>query len=245
MDMLTFPQTGGFCPTPSSAPPAAPRGYYGNAKYFVTYEVDEKYSVWAATAPDQENREGWQQVGDLDVAKSKLLSEFADWPEGVRELIAGTENITKYGIYDRPELPPQHWFHGRCVLAGDAAHPTRFVQTAFAWFRDIMLMLIVWYSPHLGQGANQGLEDCWHLSQMLPDAEEELGIEQLRETFQRYAEKRQPRTAALVKGARAQGEVRVTVGEEECKQRNEKVKMYWANTAAIVARLHNLYCEPF
>ena len=80
---------------------------------------------------------------------------------------------------------------------------------------------------------------------MLPDAKDELSTEELREVFQKYAEKRHPRAAALVKRARAQGEVRVTLGEEACKERNEKVKGFWANTAAIEARLHSLYQEPF
>lgn len=93
------------------------------------------------------------------------------------------------------------------MLAGDAAHPT---------------------SPHLGQGANQALEDCYHLSQALPDltAREEEGEafdedDNLEQIFAAYAEKRQPRTAALVRGARAVGQKRVvTTGSRDCEARN-------------------------
>ena len=95
----------------------------------MTYEVDEKYSVWAISSQAQEDREGWQQMADLEAEKSKLLNDFVGWPKAVRDLIAGTRNIAKYGLYDRPELSPKHWFHGRCVIAGDAAHPTRYVGT--------------------------------------------------------------------------------------------------------------------
>lgn len=93
------------------------------------------------------------------------------------------------------------------MLAGDAAHPT---------------------SPHLGQGANQALEDCYHLSQALPDLtprKEEGKVldddDNLEQIFAAYAEKRQPRTAALVRGARAAGQKRVvTTGSRDCEARN-------------------------
>lgn len=93
------------------------------------------------------------------------------------------------------------------MLAGDAAHPT---------------------SPHLGQGANQALEDCYHLSQALPDLtprKEEGKLldddDNLEQIFAAYAEKRQPRTAALVRGARAAGQKRVvTTGSRDCEARN-------------------------
>jgi salicylate hydroxylase len=89
------------------------------------------------------------------------------------------------------------------------------------------------------------LEDCWHLSQLLPDCKGNLSTAELVEAFKRYSDKRQARTSMLVKGARAQGELRVMAGEEECRQRNQKVRDMFANDRVIVAGLHNLYSEPF
>lgn len=64
--------------------------------------------------------------------------------------------------------------------------------------------------------------------------------------FETYAEKRQPRTAALVKGARAQGQQRVvTTGSEDCRERNERVKAAWADTNAIRQKYDTLLREPF
>ena len=61
----------------------------------------------------------------------------------------------------------------------------------------------------------------------------------------RYAQRRQPRTANLVKGARAQGQMRMTAGEEACWKRNEMVKKAWSDGTAAKAILHDLYKEPF
>jgi len=66
------------------------------------------------------------------------------------------------------------------------------------------------------------------------------------EIFQKFAEKRQPRTSALVKGARAQGQMRVvTSGPEDCKRRNEHVTTVWRDVDAIAAKYDALCREPF
>jgi len=119
----------------------------------------------------------------LTAYREKLVKEFDGWCDEVR-FIKGAEKIIKYGLHDRGSLEPEKWVSkgGRCVLVGDAAHPT---------------------SPHLGQGANQALEDYWWLAELLPEREEcELGSEELSGVFEKFAAIRQSRTAELVKGAR-------------------------------------------
>lgn len=70
--------------------------------------------------------------------------------------------------------------------------------------------------------------------------------EGLSNIFAAYAEKRQPRTSALVKGARKQGESRVvTDGPEACRQRDQNVITAWRDTNAIAAKYDNLCREPF
>ncbi|KAK7744718.1 hypothetical protein SLS62_010075, partial [Diatrype stigma] len=151
----------------------------------------------------------------------------------------------KFGLFDRQALDAAQWHSARCVLVGDAAHPT---------------------SPHLGQGANQALEDCYHLSEALPaltsppdqdqdqDQEEGKGRPRtltlkdvdLEQIFAAYARKRQPRTAALVRGARAAGERRVvTTGCRDCEARNQRVAAEWRDLDAVAARFDNLCREPF
>ena len=68
----------------------------------------------------------------------------------------------------------------------------------------------------------------------------------LTEIFQQFAEKRQPRTSALVKVARAQGEMPVvTTGPEDCRRRNKHVVAVWKDAPAIAAKYDALCREPF
>ena len=138
------------------------------------------------------------------------------------------EKVIKYGLYDREALDSENWVSigGRCVLVGDAAHPT---------------------SPHLGQGANQALEDCWWLTELLPDVGErrEMASEELRELFGRFAERRQPRTKELVKGARLQGERRVVGGGEERRMMDQVLRESWMDEKAVSAKWDGLLRGPF
>ncbi|MGD1700725.1 FAD-dependent oxidoreductase [Dapis sp. BLCC M229] len=79
-------------------------------------------------------------------AKSRVLREFANWMEPVRELIAQTdpERILEGPICDR--LPLKQWSYGRVTLLGDAAHPM---------------------TPAAGQGANTTFEDAYELAECL------------------------------------------------------------------------------
>jgi salicylate hydroxylase len=66
----------------------------------------------------------------------------------VEAIIAQVTATFRWGLYDREPLP--HWTRGRLTLLGDAAHP----------------ML-----PHVGQGANQAIEDAVALAAVLGHAD--------------------------------------------------------------------------
>jgi salicylate hydroxylase len=85
----------------------------------------------------------------------------------------------------------------------------------------------------------------------LPDISENnndgvLSTPALSGIFSAFAQLRQPRTAALVKGARLQGESRVEDGgPEACLARDERIREAWTNKEAVEARYRALFVEPF
>lgn len=70
--------------------------------------------------------------------------------------------------------------------------------------------------------------------------------ETLNTVFRAFAEKRQPRTAALVKGARVAGERRVVdAGPAACEERDEILRQQWKDETVTEARYDELLREPF
>jgi len=140
--LLTRIQEGGMSLTPASLMSNPSKlDIYGPNAHFICYPVSPTTMSWAITQKSNtETQETWRNFTPKETVAQRdiLLEQFRNWGSPVPELIAGAEGIIKYGLYDRPQLEPRQWYslRGRCVLIGDAAHPT---------------------SPHLGQGANQAL----------------------------------------------------------------------------------------
>ena len=86
---------------------------------FVTYYVSSGRLInWIGCTPsDGWREESWSARGDRDEA----LILFEGWHHQVRALIAGTEQVFKWAVFDRPSL--ETWTLGRVTLLGDAAHP--------------------------------------------------------------------------------------------------------------------------
>ena len=118
--------------------------------------------------------ESWSAPGD----PADLLRAFDGWNGRVVDLLSRVRSTFWWGLYDREPL--SRWTDGRVVVIGDAAHP----------------ML-----PHLGQGANQSMEDAVALAVLLEGSTTVDVAQRLRE-FERL---RLPRTSAVQAGARANG----------------------------------------
>ena len=88
--------------------------FWGPRKQFVAYYVSAGRLVnWVGItqSDDDWREESWSARGDRDEA----LALFAGWHPQVRALIAGTEQVFKWALFDRPPL--ETWTRG----PGDAA----------------------------------------------------------------------------------------------------------------------------
>ncbi len=116
--------------------------WLGQAKHFLVYPLRAGGLInYVGFVPaDEEMKESWSAPGDPDA----LRREFADWDPRIGMLLRHVKTTFRSALYDRDPLPT--WTRGRLTLLGDAAHA----------------ML-----PHLGQGANQSIEDGMALATIL------------------------------------------------------------------------------
>jgi salicylate hydroxylase len=114
----------------------------GPSKHFLVFPVrhGEMVNYVGFVPTDEEMKESWSAPGDPDV----LRREFEGWDPRIGTVLTEVDRTFRWALYDREPLPT--WSKGRLTLLGDAAHP----------------ML-----PHLGQGANQGIEDGMALATIL------------------------------------------------------------------------------
>lgn len=104
----------------------------------------------------------------------ELLAHFADFHQGVRDVIHNTtdNHIIWNDIIDVPPLP--QFAFGNIALLGDAAHAT---------------------TPNLGQGACMAIEDAAVLARCLAE------FSDIKEAFRQYERKRIRRTAEVVRNS--------------------------------------------
>jgi salicylate hydroxylase len=150
--------------------------WLGDAKHFLVFPLraGELVNYVGFVPADQQMKESWSAPGDPDV----LRAEFAGWDPRIEGLLANVRSTFRWGLYDREPLPT--WTRGRLALLGDAAHP----------------ML-----PHLGQGANQSIEDGMALATILAAVEQSSAPAAL----EAYAHLRRERVALVQQGARQNG----------------------------------------
>jgi salicylate hydroxylase len=157
-------------------PPGQMRNWLGPGKHFLVFPVraNELVNYVGFVSTDKLRTESWSAPGD----PAALAREFAGWDPLVEAIIAQVETTFWWGLYDREPLST--WTRGRLTLLGDAAHP----------------ML-----PHVGQGANQAIEDGVALATMLATADRSTAPSAL----QVYERVRRERTARVQRSSRANG----------------------------------------
>ena len=150
--------------------------WLGKGRHFLAYPVRAgKLIAYVGFVPaDKEMKESWSAPGEPDV----LRREFAGWDARIQHLLKEVQSTSRWALYDREPLPS--WTKGRLSLLGDAAHP----------------ML-----PHLGQGANQSIEDGMALATILARANRRTAPAALLV----YERVRRERVAQIQRGARENG----------------------------------------
>ncbi|RXT54258.1 FAD-dependent monooxygenase [Bradyrhizobium betae] len=168
--------------------------WMGDGKHFMVYPVRGgtilNYVGFVPTGG--ETVESWSAPGD----RGQLASSFQGWDKRITTLLSKVESCFWWGLYDREPL--DSWTNGRLTLLGDAAHP----------------ML-----PHLGQGANQAIEDGIALACFL----EGTSATDVPAALQAYANLRAPRTAMVQVEARKNGQ-RYDSRYANLAQRDDEIK---------------------
>ena len=148
----------------------------GDGKHLLTFPVraGRQINFVGFVPADAEMRESWSAPGDPAV----LAAEFGDWTPQVRRILEQVDTTFKWGLYDRNPL--SRWTNGRLALLGDAAHA----------------ML-----PHMGQGANQAIEDAMALATLL----RETSAADMPDVLVHFQQLRRDRTARIQRLSRSNG----------------------------------------
>lgn len=157
--------------------PRAFQVWMGEGKHIITFPLraGRLLNFVCFVPADTQMRESWSAPGDPDA----LRAAFEGWAAPVTGLLGQVDSTFWWGLYDREPLA--EWTSGRLALLGDAAHP----------------ML-----PHLGQGANQSIEDAFALAAVLKNA----SSPDVPAALRHYAQVRRRRTDVVQANSRRNGE---------------------------------------
>lgn len=168
--------------------------WMGHGKHFMVFPVRSGTLLnYVGFVPlDIETVESWSAVGDRD----QLAASFADWDPLIGKLLDKVESCFWWGLFDR--RPLRTWCNGRLTLLGDAAHP----------------ML-----PHLGQGANQAIEDGVALGVLLQGR----SARDVPAVLRAYEALRRPRASMVQTESRRNG-MRYDSQYESLAKRDEEIR---------------------
>jgi salicylate hydroxylase len=152
--------------------------WLGPDRHLLSYPVDHAGTLnFAAFVPRPAgSAEEWSFRVDPD----DVRAAFAGWAPDVGALLARADEVYRWDLADRDPFAP--WTRGGVVLLGDAAHP----------------ML-----PHMGQGANQAIEDAAVLAALLADVDDPAAVPA---RLAAYEQERTGRTARVQTQSRRNGE---------------------------------------
>lgn len=152
--------------------------WLGPRQSFLAYPVSagDLLNIGAFVPTNLTVTESWTAPGDV----AELADAYRGWDPTVLSIIGAMDTTFRWGIYDREPL--DRWSTDRITLLGDSAHAV---------------------TPHLGQGANQAIEDAMTLAVVLRDAR----AHELKARLRRYEDLRMARTRHVRDQARAAGSI--------------------------------------
>ena len=183
----------------------------GPSKHFLVFPVRRGTMVnYVGFVPaDEEMKESWSAPGDPAV----LRREFEGWDPRIGTVLQQVDKTFRWALYDREPLPT--WTSGRLTLLGDAAHP----------------ML-----PHLGQGANQSIEDGMALATIMA----QIGTSAVPASLIAYERLRRERVADVQLGARQNG-LRIDSADSDLRVRDAQLVAH----AEFRKRLYSYDVVPY
>ncbi|KAL9091480.1 MAG: hypothetical protein Q9165_004866 [Trypethelium subeluteriae] len=191
-------------------------------KHFLTFPISRNTQlnvvafVTASAEAAADVKESWTSICD----RQDVERDFAGFDESVQAIIGlMPDKPSKWRLNHRDPLERWHYFDGKVVLLGDAAHA----------------ML-----PHLGAGAGQSIEDGWVLGRALSEhLQQARGMETLEHCAQLYQDVRKSRAQKTQRTSRAAGDTyqmqtedMVDKSFEECvpmmaERTRERMKWVW------------------
>jgi salicylate hydroxylase len=186
--------------------------WLGPGQSFLTFPVSAgRFLNLVAFVPTNlDVKESWSAPGEV----ADLAAAYEGWGEQVQQVIGAMDRTFRWGIYDREPL--KTWSTDRITLLGDSAHAV---------------------TPHLGQGANQAVEDAITLAVLLQDTQ----ADHVPARLKLYETLRIERTRAVRVGSREEGLLNRSTGLTAAEQSKRIVEIYdrldFANYDAVhVAR---------
>jgi salicylate hydroxylase len=157
----------------------------------------------------------------VDVPDEVPVASFRGWHPAVTEMIKAASSPIRWALFGvRPLL---HWYRGRVVILGDAAHG----------------ML-----PHHGQGANTSIEDAFALAGLLTEKPDDL-----ESTFAQFQVLRRARTRKIQRSSWVTSGLLHLPDGPAAEARNEKVARFvqdfgWIHEYDVQRALHSAGVAP-
>lgn len=156
---------------PDDNPDPVAEIFMGPRRHLVSYPLAEgRRNIVAVQERHDWQAEGWSHADD----PANLRAAFSGFGGPVPRWLAAVNKVHVWGLFRHPVAPV--WQDGRCVLIGDAAHPTL---------------------PFMAQGAALAIEDAWTLAACL-----DAGTDQ-DSALVRFQALRRPRVSRVVEAANA------------------------------------------